>query len=654
MAGWRRIVVTVGMGALLAATPVAAQDDHGNTASSATALSVGTPVGGRIEVAGDFDVFTLRATAGARYTLETGSLTGGMDSLLDLYDPRGQHMQRDDDGGQGYASKLTFSAAQTATYFVVVRHYDRTRGTGGYRLSTSGPASSAPPPPAAPEATPPPTAGSASLTLSTRVYDPKLAGASCEARTQVGGSGTYRATVTVRAGSREVARLVAGAQRSAGRTYADAWDGRAGAAFVAPGAYTVRLDVDRNGTASRTEATVHVVRLGIVQLELRARDRVALRWHRANGRRGSFFDVDDAGAAWSLPRSALGATCLDARDGSPLSLPSPHANVNGPPLTSSGALLERGVSLPMALVQGGRPQALATIGTSAGVGGRAVSVGYPIANTPIRLWVEGGAGPETLSGELRPGTTTIDLPSPTRGVGARTVTYRFRWSYQDGATWRPVPGGQATTHTVYTVLSAPPSGATPWVAAVDAVARLAGGRVTSAEGVADRVVLGVNSTFGLRYDADFGAPAYTDVPSSLQNPELDLDSFLDGRASGRVVNCLDCASLVSALGDQVGVASSIIVIGWNFRLNYLRGIGFSQFTASLFGGQHAFSYHAVASRDRGRTVHDACLSVDDDSRPDRAPHTEGAVTGMTYSHYIDQLSPDRPPVQDVGRVRIRR
>ena len=163
---------------------------------------------------------------------------------------------------------------------------------------------------------------------------------------------------------------------------------------------------------------------------------------------------------------------------------------------------------------------------------------------------------------------------------------------------------------------------------------------------------GVNGDLGLRYDADQGAPAYTDG-WELENPQLDLDAFLDGLDNGRVVNCLDCASIVSKLAAQLGIQTQIAILGWDFRLNFLRGIGFGQFTSELFGGYHAFSYHAVATLDQGRTIDDACLELDDDARPYAAPFSARLPTGIDFNRYRQQLSPDAFRLRDLGRATLR-
>jgi hypothetical protein len=165
-------------------------------------------------------------------------------------------------------------------------------------------------------------------------------------------------------------------------------------------------------------------------------------------------------------------------------------------------------------------------------------------------------------------------------------------------------------------------------------------------------VQGVNSQFGLRYDVNYGAPAYTGG-FDLHRPTVDLDGFLQGQSNGRVVNCLDCAGLVSKLGAQAGADGHVAVMGWYFDLHWLRGIGWADFTNALFGGNHGFSYHAVVSADGGQTIHDACLSVDADVRPWSPPHTEGLPTGMPWTTYRDQLTPDPISIQDLGRATVR-
>ena len=117
-----------------------------------------SPTAGAIEFGGDRDVFRFDADAGEDYVIETSQLGTGSDTILDLFDPRGRHMLRDDDGGQGYASRIAFSATESATYWLMVTHYDRQNGTGSYAIELDRAGAPAPAPaPAPPVATTPRT-----------------------------------------------------------------------------------------------------------------------------------------------------------------------------------------------------------------------------------------------------------------------------------------------------------------------------------------------------------------------------------------------------------------------------------------------------------------------------------------------------------------
>ncbi|HBP21207.1 MAG TPA: hypothetical protein DEA08_25900, partial [Planctomycetes bacterium] len=74
---------------------------------------------------------------------------------------------------------------------------------------------------------------------------------------------------------------------------------------------------------------------------------------------------------------------------------------------------------------------------------------------------------------------------------------------------------------------------------------------------------------------------------------------------------------------------------------------------SLFGGAHAFSYHALTSRDQGATVNDACLEVDDDARPYQSAYTPRLPQGMPFNDYRRQLSRDAFRLQDLGQASLR-
>ncbi len=106
-------------------------DDHGNSASQSTVLT--GAANGDIETAGDVDWFQFTAQEGFQYTIETalGTLP---DSTLTLYDSNGVSALRfDDDGGEGRASKLEWTAIRSGTFYVELRGFSNSH-TGTYSV----------------------------------------------------------------------------------------------------------------------------------------------------------------------------------------------------------------------------------------------------------------------------------------------------------------------------------------------------------------------------------------------------------------------------------------------------------------------------------------------------------------------------------------
>jgi len=92
------------------------------TEIQATAASIGQ--------AGEEDLFTFKARTAGRYTIET---EGETDLMMKLFGPDSQTqlITEDDDSGQGYNPRITVDLVP-GEYFVQVRHYNRTSGTGAY------------------------------------------------------------------------------------------------------------------------------------------------------------------------------------------------------------------------------------------------------------------------------------------------------------------------------------------------------------------------------------------------------------------------------------------------------------------------------------------------------------------------------------------
>jgi hypothetical protein len=113
-------------------TPVA--DDHGNSSSSATLVSVPSTTGGAIHFAGDHDYFRFTITGTQNFT---ASSTGSTDTFGDLMDATGAVLVSNDDAN---GSRNFYIARQlnAGIYFVRVRHYSLTATSGAYQLVLGG------------------------------------------------------------------------------------------------------------------------------------------------------------------------------------------------------------------------------------------------------------------------------------------------------------------------------------------------------------------------------------------------------------------------------------------------------------------------------------------------------------------------------------
>jgi Astacin (Peptidase family M12A)/Bacterial pre-peptidase C-terminal domain len=91
------------------------------------------PTSAKIGVQGEEDVFTFTVTSGGRHTIETGGQT---DVVMKLFGPNNQTnlIAEDDDGGIGMNSRIVADIIP-GKYFVQIRHFNKTSGTGDYSIS---------------------------------------------------------------------------------------------------------------------------------------------------------------------------------------------------------------------------------------------------------------------------------------------------------------------------------------------------------------------------------------------------------------------------------------------------------------------------------------------------------------------------------------
>ncbi len=108
----------------------------GDTISTAGRLNVGTSVTSALEFGADRDWFAIDLIAGQTYTFDLIGDTLS-DPYLYLYNNSGAVVAADDDGGEGFNSSLTFTAARTGTFYLSAEAFLSSQ-TGTYTLLASG------------------------------------------------------------------------------------------------------------------------------------------------------------------------------------------------------------------------------------------------------------------------------------------------------------------------------------------------------------------------------------------------------------------------------------------------------------------------------------------------------------------------------------
>ncbi|MGP3697302.1 M10 family metallopeptidase C-terminal domain-containing protein [Rhodobacter sp. NSM] len=101
-------------------------------------MSVGDSFTGTLSSAGDRDFVGIQLVAGQTYTIDlAGSGANPVyDTYLRLYSSNGTLLQSNDDGGEGFNSRLTFTASSSGTYYISAGSFSDSY-TGSYRITTS-------------------------------------------------------------------------------------------------------------------------------------------------------------------------------------------------------------------------------------------------------------------------------------------------------------------------------------------------------------------------------------------------------------------------------------------------------------------------------------------------------------------------------------
>ena len=417
------------------------------------------------------------------------------------------------------------------------------------------------------------------------------------------------------------------------------------------GALQVTAEVGCPGEAAgppgRATAALYLVRLGATKLVVgdgEGGGRVPLMYHALDQRANNYFPIPATLATSSLA-IPLGEPELDKPDGSPRSFPDqPWAELTTPPVDGSGVVIETGYTIPVSLTLGTRPDLVFTMGKTASSPTGAQPTGLGAAGLPpIRLVVDGtpgsDAGRVSEGGEATVRLATSPVPAIAR-VDQR-LTWHFEFQGQDGTYARIPDSQQAVTLRFYGVLGntqgmmAPDL---PWVAVVDEVTQKIAGSATDAPTARAILVQHIYEELGLAYDRKGGASHYTTYSGGWNSARFSLSDFLK-RSRGNIVNCSDCASILSTYANMIGAKLSYSIIGSDFKLNPILGIGATTFGSPFDSGRLGFSYHAVTTPDATLTINDATLALDGDGDPKLAPHTTLLVQNLSGVDYLTRLSP---------------
>ncbi len=113
--------------------PISNSDDYGATPDSSGSLAIGSSLEGNIESLGDLDWFKVELEADKYYNFE---LTGTTleDSFLALKEANGNIISTDDDGGDGFNSRIIISPESSGTFYLEASAYNNER-TGTYLIT---------------------------------------------------------------------------------------------------------------------------------------------------------------------------------------------------------------------------------------------------------------------------------------------------------------------------------------------------------------------------------------------------------------------------------------------------------------------------------------------------------------------------------------
>lgn len=227
-------------------------------------------------------------------------------------------------------------------------------------------------------------------------------------------------------------------------------------------------------------------------------------------------------------------------------------------------------------------------------------------------------------------TLTLNLNHQTLASGGvQRQDVAWVWQYRiAGGTWTTIT---TTNHRVYVLLSTPnqpwQQGANrlnqqlPWTDVLDYSCQWATG-ATNQDTAMSLITTKVNQSIGLLYDTSRGASVYTDRGSPQSFLCTQFVAYLaTGGGNGKIVNCTDCATIVTSFANILGsnVFASVMADAMppsaGLACNQILAIGYGTWAVPFGRG---FSYHEVAWTAAGSyadPLYDACLQYDGGSNP---------------------------------------
>jgi uncharacterized repeat protein (TIGR01451 family) len=150
-------------------------------------LTLGQSINGSISPANDRDHYYLQANAGSQLTLQMVATAGTLDPYLELFNPNGQRVAFNNNGGGGVHALINgYTLQQSGRYLIIARGANS--ATGGYSLSASAQALQLNPTPLITSLSP----GSATGTLIGSDFWVRLNGQNFTPQTQVYWNGALR------------------------------------------------------------------------------------------------------------------------------------------------------------------------------------------------------------------------------------------------------------------------------------------------------------------------------------------------------------------------------------------------------------------------------------------------------------------------------